>query len=128
MNKKYLGSRFDDFLQEEGLLAETEAVAVKRVVSFQIAQLMASSKISKSALAKRMQTSRSAIERLLDPANESVTLQVLERAALALGKRLQIELVDVTVTFNAPRTEATSLRTERKRRPRRANTKAKWEL
>jgi DNA-binding Xre family transcriptional regulator len=100
MNRKYLGSNFDDFLKEEGLLAEAEAVAVKRVVAFQIAQLMESDSISKTALAERMQTSRSAIERLLDPANESVTLQTLERAALALGKRLQIELVDFTLTFN----------------------------
>lgn len=94
MNKKYLGSNFDDFLEEEGLLAEAEAVAVKRVLAFQIAQLMESSRMSKAAMAKRMQTSRSAIERLLDPANESVTLQTLERAAMALGKQLQIELVD----------------------------------
>lgn len=94
MNKKHLGSNFDDFLGEEGLLAEAEAVAVKRVVALQIAKLMESKSISKAALAKRMQTSRSAIERLLDPANDSVTLQTLGRAALALGKRLQIELID----------------------------------
>ena len=100
MNKKYLGSNFDDFLKEEGLLAEAEAVAVKRVIAFQIAQLMESSKMSKAAMAKRMQTSRSAIERLLDPANESVTLQTLERAAMALGKRLQIELVDAVAAAN----------------------------
>ncbi len=100
MNKKYLGSNFDDFLKEEGLLAEAEAVAVKRVIAFQIAQLMESSKMSKAAMAKRMQTSRSAIERLLDPVNESVTLQTLERAAMALGKRLQIELVDAVAAAN----------------------------
>lgn len=100
MNKKYLGSHFDDFLKEEGLLAEAEAVAVKRVLVFQISQLMESSRMSKAAMAKRMQTSRSAIERLLDPANESVTLQTLERAALALGKRLQIELVDAVAAVN----------------------------
>lgn len=100
MNKKYLGSHFDDFLKEEGLLAEAEAVAVKRVLVFQISQLMESSRMSKAAMAKRMQTSRSAIERLLDPANESVTLQTLERAAMALGKRLQIELVDAVAAVN----------------------------
>jgi len=100
MNKKYLGGKFDDFLKEEGLLAEAEAVAIKRVIAFQIAQLMESGRISKTAMAKRMQTSRSAIERLLDPANESVTLQTLERAAMALGKRLQVELVDSVSTFN----------------------------
>jgi len=100
MNKKYLGSHFDDFLKEEGLLAETEAVAVKHVLAFQIAQLMESGKMSKTVMAKRMQTSRSAIERLLDPTNESVTLQTLERAAMALGKRLQIELVDAAAAVN----------------------------
>jgi len=94
MNKKHLGGHFDDFLREEGLLAEAEAVAVKRVIALQIVQLMESKSISKATLAKRMQTSRSAIERLLDPANDSVTLQILGRTALALGKRLQIELID----------------------------------
>jgi DNA-binding Xre family transcriptional regulator len=93
MNKKHLGSNFDDFLREESLLAETEAVALKRVVAFQIAQLMESNRVSKTTLAKRMQTSLTSVERLLDPSNESVTLQTLERAALALGKRLQIQLV-----------------------------------
>jgi len=95
MNKKYIGSSFDDFLEEEGLLAEVEAVALKRVVAFQITQLMQSRNISKTAMAKRMKTSRAALERLLDPENGSVTLQTLERAALALGKRLQINLVNL---------------------------------
>ncbi len=95
MNKKYIGSSFDDFLEEEGLLAEVETVALKRVVAFQISQLMQSRSISKTAMAKRMKTSRAALERLLDPENGSVTLQTLERAALALGKRLQIDLVNL---------------------------------
>lgn len=93
MNEKYVGSNFDEFLEEEGLLAEVEAVAVKRVIAFQITQLMESSNISKTVMAKRMKTSRAALERLLNPENGSVTLQTLERAAMALGKRLQIELV-----------------------------------
>lgn len=93
MSKKNLGSNFDEFLKEEGLLAETEAVAVKRIIAFQIARLMESNDISKTELAKRMQTSRATLDRLLDPANGSVTLQTLERAANVLGKRLQIQLV-----------------------------------
>lgn len=93
MNEKHIGSDFDEFLEEEGLLAEAEAVAVKRVIAHQIAQLMKSSNMTKTAMAKRMKTSRTALERLLDPDNGSVTLQTLERAATALGKRLQIELV-----------------------------------
>jgi len=93
MNNKYLGSNFDDFLEEEGLLAEVEANAIKRVISYQIAELMKKHNLSKAAMAKRMKTSRSAIDRLLDPQNESVTLQTLERAALVLGKRLQINFL-----------------------------------
>lgn len=94
MNRKYVGSDFDEFLEEEGLLAEAEAVAVKRVVAFQISKLMEEYNLTKTVMAKRMKTSRAALERLLDPENGSVTLQTLERAALALGKRLQIGLVN----------------------------------
>jgi len=90
MNNKFIGSNFDDFLEEEGLLAEVEATAIKRVIAFQISELMKEHNLSKAAMARRMQTSRSSIERLLDPKNESVTLHTLERAALVLGKRLQI--------------------------------------
>jgi antitoxin HicB len=93
MKEKHLGSDFDDFLAEEGLLAEVEAVAVKRVIAYQIAELMKEINITKTAMARRMRTSRAALERLLDPTNESVTLYTLERAALALGKRLRIEFV-----------------------------------
>jgi len=93
MNNEHLGSNFDDFLQQEGLLAEVEATAIKRVIAFQISELMKEHNLSKTAMAKQMQTSRSAIDRLLDPQNESVTLQTLERAALVLGKRLKINFI-----------------------------------
>lgn len=93
MNNEHLGSNFDDFLQQEGLLAEVEATAIKRVIAFQISELMKEHNLSKTAMAKQMKTSRSAIDRLLDPQNESVTLQTLERAALVLGKRLQINFI-----------------------------------
>ena len=93
MNKKHIGSNFDDFLQEEGLLTDAEAVAVKRVIAFQVARLMEEQNITKSEMSRRMKTSRAALERLLDPSNESVTLQTLDRAAKALGRRLQIGLV-----------------------------------
>jgi antitoxin HicB len=93
MNKnKHLGSGFDDFLKEEGILSEAQTVAVKRVIAFQLAQEMKRHKLSKSALAVKMKTSRAALDRLLDPGNSSVTLQTLERAAHALGKRLVVEL------------------------------------
>ena len=88
---KHLGSRFDDFLDEEGLLAEAEAVAIKRVIAFQLQEMM-QQRLSKTQLAKRMNTSRSSLQRLLDPDNPSATLLTLERAARALGKRIRIEL------------------------------------
>jgi len=87
----HLGSDFDDFLAQEGMLADVESVAIKRVVAFQIAQMIEQQNISKSEMARRMNTSRSSLDRLLDPENDSVTLQTLERAAQALGKRLRVE-------------------------------------
>jgi len=93
MQREHLGSNFDDFLVEEGLLAEVEAAAIKRVIAYQIAELMKEKNLTKTAMAERMETSRAALERLLDPTNESITLHTLERAALALGKRLKIEFM-----------------------------------
>lgn len=93
MNEQHLGSSLDDFLAEEGLLAEAEAVAWKRVVAYQISQLMREQNMTKAEMARRMQTSRAAVDRLLDPQNESATLITLEKAALVLGKRLQVALV-----------------------------------
>jgi predicted XRE-type DNA-binding protein len=93
MNEKHLGSSLDDFLAEEGLLADAEAVAWKRVVAFQIEQLMEEQNISKAEMARRMQTSRAAVDRLVDPENDAATLATLEKAAMAVGKRLQVALV-----------------------------------
>ncbi len=109
MNQKYVGSNFDEFLEDEGLLVEAEAVAVKRGVAYQISQLMESSNITKTVMAKRMKTSRAALERLLDPENGSVTLQTLERAALALGKRLQVGLVNSSEQMHKPKAGAKRL-------------------
>lgn len=92
MTNTHIGSDFDDFLREEGILDDAEAVATKRVIAFQIAREMERAHISQSELARRMNTSRSAVERLLDPTNPSVTLQTLERAASAVGKRLKVQL------------------------------------
>ncbi len=92
MSKKHIGGDFDDFLRDEGILDDAEAVAAKRVIAFQIAQEMEREHISQSELARRMKTSRSSVERLLDPSNQSVTLATLERAASAVGKRLKVQL------------------------------------
>jgi len=91
-NKKHVGSNFDDFLREGQILDRVEAAAVKRVIAFQIEREMRRRKLSKTAMAGRMKTSRAALERLLDPNNTSITLSTLERAALALGKKLKVEL------------------------------------
>jgi antitoxin HicB len=92
VNNKHVGSDFDSFLQDEGLLEDSEAVAAKRVIAYQIAQEMERTHVSQSELARRMRTSRSSVDRLLDPENPSVTLATLERAASAVGKRLKIQL------------------------------------
>jgi len=93
MANKHKGSDFDSFLEDEGLLAEVEAVAAKRVLVYQFESAMKKKHLSKISMAKRMQTSRSALDRLLDPENASVTLQTMEKAALILGKKLKITLV-----------------------------------
>lgn len=92
MKNKYMGNNFDDFLQEEGLLAATEAIAVKRVIAYQIEKEMKERNISKSELSRMMQTSRSSLDRLLDPENASVTLLTMESAAQALGRKLKVQL------------------------------------
>ena len=92
MNKKHVGSDFDDFLREEGILEEVEANAWKRVIAYQITTEMKRKRMTKTAMAEQMKTSRAALERLLDPQNQSVTFATLQRAALVLGKRLKVEL------------------------------------
>ncbi len=92
MKNKHHGSDFDDFLREEDMLAGAEAVAAKRALSLQIEKEMKKKGLTKVEMATRMRTSRTAVDRLLDPANVSVTLNTLEKAALVLGKKLSIRL------------------------------------
>ena len=94
MKHKNIGSNFDDFLQDEGILAEVETAAIKEIVANQITQLMLNKKISKIEMSRRMGTSRAALDRLLDPKNSSVSLKTLDKAALSLGRRLNIQLVN----------------------------------
>lgn len=89
-----VGSSLDGFLEEEGILAEVNAIALKRVLAWQISQEMEHQGLSKAKMADAMNTSRSALDRLLDADNIAVTLKTLDRAATVLGKRLQIELID----------------------------------
>jgi DNA-binding Xre family transcriptional regulator len=92
MNKKHIGSNFDDFLKEEKIYEPAQAAAIKRVIAYQIAEEMKKKKLTKTAMANRMNTSRAALERLLDPDNASITLITLERAASVLGKKLSVQL------------------------------------
>jgi DNA-binding Xre family transcriptional regulator len=91
--KGRIGSSFDDFLKEEGFYEEVTARAIKRVITRQLDVLMQEQGLTKSELAKRMETSRAQLDRLLDPENESVTLGTLTRAAHAVGRNLRMELV-----------------------------------
>ena len=90
---KHIGPSFDDFLAEEGILHAVHATALKRVLAWQVKHGMAEKHLSKTAMAQAMRTSRSALDRLLDPSSEAVTLRTLSRAAKVLGKRLRLELV-----------------------------------
>ncbi len=92
MKKAHIGSNFDGFLQEEGLLAECEAGALRRVVTWQIEQEMKRRRMSRATLASRMRTPRTTLDRLFSDLEAPVSLQLLERAALALGRKLKVEL------------------------------------
>jgi antitoxin HicB len=88
---RYSGSDFNDFLAEEGILEEVTSRAQKRLLAYQVADIMAEKKLSKTELAAKMNTSRSQLDRLLDPENTAVTLDSLNRLAQAVGKQLRIE-------------------------------------
>ena len=88
------GSSFESFLEEEGILDEVDAVAIKRVLAWQLSEAMKERKLSKKAMAERIGTSRSQLDRLLDPENGAVHLQTMAKAARAVGKRLRVEMID----------------------------------
>ena len=90
-----IGSNFDDFFKEEGLYEQTTAAALKKVLALQIEEGMKTQQLTKTAMAKRMHTSRAALNRLLDDSDTSLTLTTLASAASALGKSVKIELVGV---------------------------------
>lgn len=93
MSNKHKGSAFDSFLEEEKLLAEVEAVAVKRVIAHEIEKAMKRKHLNKTKMANKMETSRSELDRVLDPENTSITLRSLSKVAHALGKKLVISYV-----------------------------------
>lgn len=93
MKRKNIGSTFDSWLREEGIYEETTSSAIKRVLARQVEAAMKEQEISKAEMARRMRTSRAALDRLLDPDNDGVTLTTLQRAAEAVGRELRLELV-----------------------------------
>ena len=90
---KHIGSDFDDFLAEQGMIEEVSAAALKRVIAWQLAETMKLQNVSKKALAERMQTSRTAVDRALDQNDAGMTLATLASAARALGQRVEVRLV-----------------------------------
>lgn len=93
LKQQAIGSSFDDFLEDEDLLPQVDALAAKRVIAYQIAESMEKKNMTKTEMAKRMGTSRSSLNRLLDPLNTSVSLATIESAVVALGKRMHIQIV-----------------------------------
>lgn len=93
MKEKNIGSSFDSWLREEGIYAETASSAIKRVLARQVQAVMKEREISKAEMARRMRTSRAALDRLLDPANDGVTLATLQKTAEAVGRQIRLELL-----------------------------------
>jgi antitoxin HicB len=101
MKNKHSGSSFDSFLDEEGIKEAVDAVALKRVIAWQLGQAMLKQKETKNAMAAKLRTSRSQLNRLLDPTNVSVSLETISRAASVLGKRISIRIVDARRTAHS---------------------------
>ena len=93
MRKNRIGSTFDSWLREEGIYEEVSATAIKRVLSRQLEAAMEEKGLSKAEMARRMHTSRAALDRLLDPSNDSLTLNTLQKAASVIGRSVRLELV-----------------------------------
>jgi hypothetical protein len=91
-NVSHIGSTLDEFLSQDGVLEEVSARAIKRVIAWQLAEAMKTQGVTKTALAKRMRTSRSVLDRLLDETDTGLTIETLSRAAQALGYRVKVEL------------------------------------
>jgi antitoxin HicB len=93
VKKKNMGSSFDSWLREEGIYEDVTSTAIKRVLARQLEAAMKDKKVSKAEMARRMHTSRAALDRLLDPSNDAVTLGTLRKAAVAVGREIRLELV-----------------------------------
>jgi antitoxin HicB len=92
-NRKHIGTQLEDFLAEEGILEETTAIAIKEVIAWQLAEEMRKKKITKKRMAEMMRTSRTQLDRILNPKSGNATLETLQRAAKIVGRELRVELV-----------------------------------
>lgn len=90
ISKKHIGSNFDEFLQNEGILEESQAIALKRVIAYALEEKMIKENISKNRIAKDLETSRTAVDRLLDPQNTSITLATIEKVSKYLNRKLTL--------------------------------------
>lgn len=93
MANRHMGSSIDDFLREEGVLEEFQARSIKEVIAWQLDRAMKDRKLSKRRLAEMMNTSRTQVDRMLNPKDGNVTIETLQRAAEVLGRRVRVELV-----------------------------------
>jgi antitoxin HicB len=93
LDEEHIGSSLEDFLREESRLEEAKAIAVKRIIAWQIEQIVKAQRFTKVEMAKRMGTSRSQLDRLLDPENVKIQLDTIQRAATAIGKEVRLEIV-----------------------------------
>jgi len=103
MKDTHIGSTFESFLEEQGLKEEVDLLAQKRMIAWQIEQAMAEEEITKADMAARMKTSRTQVDRLLDPQNNRVQLDTLQRAALAVGRSLKVELAKTAQSVHVHR-------------------------
>jgi antitoxin HicB len=97
---KHIGSTLEKFLEEDGTLVEADAAALKRVLAWQVQQAMDEKKLTRSAMAREMRTSRTVVARLLDPRDQAVTLRTLVKAADVLDKRIRLELAEGLPEFD----------------------------
>lgn len=93
---KHIGSNFDDFLQEDGILHEVNALAIKAVVARHLQEYMQEKRVTQTDMAKRLGTSRAGLSRILDENNSSITLLTLNKAAAVLGKKIEIQLLPIS--------------------------------
>lgn len=123
MKNKHTGTTFDSFLEEEGIKEEVESVAIKRVLAWELQKAMQQQRKTKKAMAKDLHTSRSQLDRLLDPTKLSVTLETIHKAAIVLHKRIRIEIVDLDPPSDSASAESQTVQIRSTQRDKTSRTK-----